>query len=77
MTSQEAARQLGIPATTLIRGLEGDHRGGACYPPVLREEPTGQADMSWGEVVEARYLRAYLVKAAISYEWSAETVVAA
>jgi uncharacterized protein (DUF433 family) len=62
MTAQEAARQLGIPATTLIRWLEGDHRGGAYYPPVLREEPTGQADMSWGEVVEARYLRAYRAK---------------
>jgi len=62
MTAQEAARQLGIPATTLIRWLEGERRGGRWYRPVLREEPTGEADMSWGEVVEARYLRAYRAK---------------
>jgi uncharacterized protein (DUF433 family) len=62
MTAHEAARQLGIPATTLIRWLEGEHRGGKWYPPVLREDPTGQPDVSWGEVVEARYLRAYRAK---------------
>ena len=28
MTAPEAARQLGILATTLIRWLEGEHRGG-------------------------------------------------
>jgi uncharacterized protein (DUF433 family) len=63
MTAPEAARQLGIPATTLIRWLEGEHRGGRWYPPVLREDPTGAADISWGEMVEARYLRAYRAKA--------------
>jgi uncharacterized protein (DUF433 family) len=62
MTAQEAARQLGIPATTLVRWLEGERRSGRWYPPVLRDEPTGAADMSWGEVVEARYLRAYRAK---------------
>lgn len=62
MTAPEAARQLGIPSTTLIRWLEGEHRGGKWYPPVLREDPTGAADMSWGEIVEARYLRAYRAK---------------
>lgn len=62
MTAQEAARQLGIPATTLIRWLEGEHRGGKWYAPVLRDEPTGAGDMSWGEIVEARYLRAYRAK---------------
>jgi hypothetical protein len=53
MTSHEAARQLGIPATTLIRWLEGEQRRGTWYPPVLREDPTGQTDVTWGEVVEA------------------------
>lgn len=62
MTAPEAARQLGIPATTLIRWLEGEQRGGAWYPPVLREERTGDADVTWGEMVEARYLRAYRAK---------------
>ena len=57
MTAQEAARQLAIPATTLIRWLEGEHRTGT--PPVLREEATGEPYVTWGEVVEARYLRAY------------------
>jgi uncharacterized protein (DUF433 family) len=32
---------------------------GSGYPPVLREEPTGHADITWGEMVEARYLREY------------------
>lgn len=59
MTAQEAARQLAIPATTLIRWLEGEHRAGTWYPPVLREEPSGDPAMTWGEMVEARYLRAY------------------
>jgi uncharacterized protein (DUF433 family) len=62
MTAHEAARQLRIPATTLIRWLEGEQRGGTWYPPVLREEPTGQPEITWGEVVEARYLRAYRAK---------------
>src|SRR6266700_3009510 len=59
MTVREAARQLRIPETTLIHWIEGEQRGGTFYPPVLREEPTGQATVTWGEVVEARYLRAY------------------
>ncbi len=62
MTAPEAARQLGISATTLIRWLEGEHRGGKWYAPVLRDVPTGAGDMSWGEIVEARYLRAYRAK---------------
>ncbi|HEY3951836.1 MAG TPA: DUF433 domain-containing protein [Streptosporangiaceae bacterium] len=62
MTALEAARQLRIPPTTLIRWLEGEHRGGTWYPPVLREEATGQPEITWGEAVEARYLRAYRAK---------------
>lgn len=59
MSAREAARQLGIPPTTLIHWLEGEERSGRFYPPVLRDEPTGDLDVTWGEVVEARYLRAY------------------
>lgn len=33
MTAPEAARQLAIPATTLIGWLEGEHRAGKWYPP--------------------------------------------
>lgn len=50
MTAHEAARQLDIPVTTLIRWLEGEQRRDNWYPPVLREEPTGQLDVTWGEV---------------------------
>jgi uncharacterized protein (DUF433 family) len=59
MTAREAARQLRIPETTLIHWLEGEHRRGNWYPPVIRESPTGRADITWGEMVEARYLREY------------------
>jgi uncharacterized protein (DUF433 family) len=59
MTAREAARQLGIPPTTLAHWLEGGVRSGTWYPPVLREEPTGSSEITWGEVVEARHLRAY------------------
>lgn len=62
MTVREAARQLRIPPTTLVHWLEGGQRQGAWYPPVLREEPTGSSDITWGEMVEARYLRAYRQK---------------
>jgi uncharacterized protein (DUF433 family) len=62
MTAREAARQLRIPSTTLIHWLEGENRNGKWYPPVLREEPTGIQEITWGEMVEARYLRAYRQK---------------
>ena len=55
----EAARQLGIPATTLRHWLEGHRIDNRFYEPVLRPEPTGSGDISWGEMVEADYLRAY------------------
>jgi uncharacterized protein (DUF433 family) len=62
LSVREAARQLRIPATTLIHWVEGGERQGRWYDPVLRAEPTGVRDMTWGEMVEARYLRAYRQK---------------
>jgi uncharacterized protein (DUF433 family) len=62
LSVREAARQLRIPPTTLIHWLEGGERQGRWYDPVLRPEPTGVRDMTWGEIVEARYLRAYRQK---------------
>lgn len=59
MGAREAARQLQIPASTLWHWLEGGVRGDTRYEPVLRPEPTGEKDVTWGEIVEARYLRAY------------------
>jgi uncharacterized protein (DUF433 family) len=58
-TVREAARQLGIPEKTVVNWVDGWTNRGVWYPPVLREEPTGDKVMTWGEVVEARYLRAY------------------
>lgn len=51
----EAARSLRVPTSTLRWWLEG--RGD--YPPVLRPEPTGSTDVTWGEFIEAGLLREY------------------
>lgn len=57
----EAARLLGVPASTLKWWLEGREAGddGAGYAPVIRVEPTGSTAVTWGEFVEAGYLREY------------------
>jgi hypothetical protein len=62
MAPGEAGRQLGIPASTLKHWLDGHHVGSRFYPPVLRPEPSPAADVTWGEMVEADYLRAYRSK---------------
>lgn len=59
MTTSEAARQLRIPAPTLRHWLDGGVRNGRRYQPILRPSATGDTTMVWGEIVEARYLRAY------------------
>ena len=58
-TIPEAARQLRIPSATLRYWLEGGDREGRRYDPVLRPDRTGAQTVTWGEMVEARYLRAY------------------
>ena len=58
----EAARQLGIPTSTLKHWLDGHHVGERFYPPVLRPEPSPELDVTWGEMVEADYLRGYRSK---------------
>lgn len=58
----EAARQLVIPVSTLRHWLEGHTIDGRFYGPVLRSESTGSSDVTWGEMVEADYLRAYRSK---------------
>lgn len=57
----EAARLLRVPASTLKWWLEGREAGDedAGYAPVIRVEPTGSASVTWGEFVEAGYLREY------------------
>ncbi len=68
MTAREAARQLRIPPSTVIHWLEGGTRRGTWYEPILREDPLGNTEMTWGEVVEARYLRAYRREHAVSMQ---------
>lgn len=65
MTAREAARQLGMPSTTLGTWLEGRRTSRTAYEPVLRPEPLGHYDMTWGEFVEAGYLRAYRSKVSL------------
>ncbi|HWG73391.1 MAG TPA: DUF433 domain-containing protein [Acidimicrobiales bacterium] len=48
-----------MPASTLRWWLEGGVRHGRSYPPVIRPEPTGSKIVTWGELVEARYLLGY------------------
>lgn len=55
----EAARHVGVPASTLSWWLEGRTEHDRSYPPVLRQEATGSTRVTWGEFVEARYLRSY------------------
>lgn len=49
-------RLVGLSAGTARRWIDGYERAGVAYPPVLRPEPTGDEDVTWGEMVEARLL---------------------
>ena len=55
----EAARLLRVSPSRLRWWLEGAVRGQKRYPPILRNEPTGDSQVSWGEFIEAAYLREY------------------
>jgi uncharacterized protein (DUF433 family) len=55
----EAARFLGIPDKTLRRWLDGDRRFDVRIEPLIREEPTGVWDVTWGEFVEAGFLSGF------------------
>jgi uncharacterized protein (DUF433 family) len=54
-----AAEVLGVPRATLHYWLEGGDRRGRTYAPILRPSATGSHAVTWGEFVEARYLREY------------------
>lgn len=49
-------RVLGLPSGTARRWIDGYTRGGRSYPPVIRQEPTGDDIATWGEFVETRLL---------------------
>ncbi|MBM3696002.1 MAG: DUF433 domain-containing protein [Actinobacteria bacterium] len=55
----EASRLLRVAPSTLRWWLEGAERDGTTYQPVLRPSATGSSDLTWGEFVEAGYLREY------------------
>jgi uncharacterized protein (DUF433 family) len=52
-------RILGLRSGTARRWIDGYQRGGKSYPPVVREEPTGDDIATWGEFVETRLLEQY------------------
>jgi uncharacterized protein (DUF433 family) len=56
---QLAAQILRVPPSTLHWWLEGGSQRGKVYEPVFRPEATGSKLVTWGEFVEARYLREY------------------
>jgi uncharacterized protein (DUF433 family) len=58
----EAAGLLRLPANTLRRWLEGARVSGRWYDPVIRAEPTGSDAVTWGEFVEAGFLREYRLR---------------
>lgn len=55
----EAARLLDLPDKTLRRWLDGDRRFDKVIEPLIRSEPSGSTDVTWGEFVEAGFLREY------------------
>lgn len=52
-------RILGLHGGTARRWIDGYRRGGKSYPPVVRQESTGDEIATWGEFVETRLLAEY------------------
>lgn len=67
-TMSQAARLLGVQAATLRRWIDGYTRGGVDYEPVVRPRRTGGETVTWGEFVEAGYLREYRVRHRVSLQ---------
>ncbi|MFP5069321.1 DUF433 domain-containing protein [Pseudonocardia nantongensis] len=55
----QAARLLGLRTDGIRRWIDGYERQGKVYAPVIRERPTGSDTVTWGEFIEAGYLREY------------------
>ncbi len=53
---RQADRVLGLGAGTTARWVDGYTRGKRAYEPVVRERPTGDELVTWGEFVEVRLL---------------------
>ncbi|WP_307874937.1 DUF433 domain-containing protein [Frankia nepalensis] len=57
----EAAHLLSVKPARLRAWVDGYTRGQTHYEPVIRSERTGSELLTWGEFVEAGYLREYRV----------------
>lgn len=58
----DVARLVGLHAGTSRCWIEEYECGGRFYEPVLREESTGSESVTWGEMVEERYLTEFRSK---------------
>lgn len=58
----QAARLLGLRTDGLRRWIDGYERHGKLYAPVIRERRTSDDLVTWGEFIEAGYLREYRAK---------------
>lgn len=58
-TEAAAARLLRVPPSTLHYWLEGGVYRRKRYAPVIRLEPTGERQVTWGEFIEAGLLAQY------------------
>jgi uncharacterized protein (DUF433 family) len=58
----QAARLLGLRTDGLRHWIDGYERRGKVYAPVIRERSTGVDIVTWGEFIEAGYLREYRAK---------------
>jgi len=61
----QAASLLGLRSARVRAWLDGYERKGVSYQPVIREEPTGDDLVTWGEFVELGYLREYREEVAL------------
>lgn len=58
-TVAEAAHLLRLRPDKVRRWLDGYHRAGKSYDPVVRVQSTGSDELTWGEFVELGYLREF------------------
>lgn len=58
-TFREVDRLLGLNQGTARRWIDGYQRSGRIYPPIVREERTGDSWVTWGEFTETRLLSEY------------------
>jgi uncharacterized protein (DUF433 family) len=58
-TYREVDRLLGLNPDTAKRWINGYRRKGRDYDPIVREEPTDDTWVTWGEFIETRLLSEY------------------